>query len=133
MSTATVTKLLDGARNAVFHVSIVGSVVGDLTDTVIIDPATSFDPAYPAKPGMSIDALCYDLTGFDAWLEFDYLASDTPVWSMSGGSAVQLDFCDFGGLKDRSNALDGLGKLKLSTNGLAEGDRGSLIVRVHKG
>jgi hypothetical protein len=133
MSQIAVTKILDGPRNAVFHVSIVGDAVGDLTDETIIDPATSFDPAYPAKPGMSIDGLWYDLTGFDAWIEFDYLVSDTPAWSMSGGQAVNLDFCPFGGIKDRSNAMDGTGKLTVSTNGLAAGDRGTFIVKIHKG
>ena len=132
MAQVAITRILDGARNAVFYVSIVGDATGDLTDEILIDPATSFDPALPAAPGMTVEQLWYDLSGFDARLEFDYLASDTPVWSMSGGQAFHADFCCFGGLKDRSNPLDGRGKLKLTTSGLADGDFGTLIVKVRK-
>lgn len=128
-----ITKILDGGRNAVFHVTITGDELGDLSDEILIDPATSFDPAMEPKPALSIDALWYDLTGFNARLEFDYLASDTPVWSMSGGQPAQLDFCCFGGLKDRSNALDGLGKLKISTSGLGVGDVGTIVIKARKG
>lgn len=128
----TVTKILDGARNAVFHVYI-EHTTGEETDAVLIDPATSFDPAYPASPGMSLDAIWGDLTGFNARLEYDELASDRPVWSISGGSAFHVDFAAFGGLKDRSNPPDGSGKLMLTTSGLSAGDFGTLIVRVRKG
>lgn len=64
--------------------------------------------------------------------DYDYLASDTPVWSMSGGQSNHIDFCCFGGIKDRSPALDGLGRLKLTTSGLAAGDFGTVIVKLRK-
>jgi hypothetical protein len=128
-----ITKILDGGRNAVFHVSITGDASGDLSDEILIDPATSFDPAMERKPVLSIDALWYDLSGFSAKLEFDYLASDTPVWSMSAGQPGYVDFSCFGGLKDRSNALDGLGKLKISTTGLGAGDIGTIVIKARKG
>lgn len=132
MAQVTVTKILDGARNAVFHVSVLGDGLGDVTDEVLIDPTTSFDPAFDSIPSMTIEKLWYDLSGFNARLEFDYLASDTPVWSMSGGQAVQLDFGFFKGLRDRSNELDGSGKLTMTTSGLGAGDFGTLIVHVRK-
>ena len=132
MSSVTVTKLLDGPRNAVFHVAIVGDALGDLTDEVLIDPAVDFDPALPAKPGMRLDCLCYDLTGFSAWLEFDQLLSDTPLWTMSEGNPVCFDFEKFGGLADRSISSDGSGKLLLNTKGLAADDRGTIILHVRK-
>jgi len=128
-----ITKILDGGRNAVFHVTITGDATGDITDQVLIDPATSFDPTMPAKPTLSIDALWYDLNGFTARLEYDYLASDTPVWSMSDGQANHVDFCCFGGIADRSNPLDGRGKLKITTSGLGEGDIGTIIIKARKG
>lgn len=130
----TVTKIMDGPRNAVFHVYVEGGAGGDETDVTLIDPATSFDPAHPSKPGMSIDQIWSDLTGFDAKLEFDELASDTPVWSITGSAgAAHMDFSCFGGLKDRSAELDGTGKLLFSTAGLEVGDFGTLIVMVRKG
>lgn len=132
MTQATITKLLDGPRNAVYHVSILADGSGDLGDEILIDPATSFNPALPAVPGLRIAQLWYDLSGFNAILEFDYLVSDTPIWSMSGGQANHVDFSCFGGLADRSNELDGSGKLKLSTSGLDTGDFGTLIVYATK-
>lgn len=128
-----ITKILDGGRNAVIHVTITGDESGDLSDEILLDPATSFDPAMKRRPVISIDALWYDLTGFDARLEYDYLESDTPVWSMSGGQPAHMDFCCFGGLADRSNALDGLGKLKISTTGLGVGDIGTIVIKARKG
>ena len=133
-NTVTITKILDGARSAVFHVFIKSDgASGDLTDHVLIDPAVDFDPAMSQKPVMTIEQLWYDLSGFDARLEFDYLTDDTAAWTLSGGNGVHMDFCHFGGLKDRSNVLDGTGKLMLSTNGMtAASDNGTIIIKVRK-
>lgn len=124
-----ITEIINGERNAVFHISIVGDAGGDLTDTTLIDPA---DLGLPASPSIRLDRIWYDLTGFDVRLEFDYLASDTPVWSMSGGQAIDLNFECFGGLSDRSPVLDGTGKLMITTSGLGAGDFGSIVLKVRK-
>lgn len=131
MAQIAITKLQDGPRNAVFQIVFAGDGSGDLTDEVVIDPATSFDPALPAAPAMTIVELHYDLSGFDAWLEFDYLVSDELIWSMSGDQYCEVDLTKFGGLKDRS-PNGGQGKLKLSTNGLGNNEHGTLIVWVRK-
>jgi hypothetical protein len=60
MAQIAITKLNDGPRNAVFHVAIAGDGSGDLSDEVIIDPTTSFDPALPASPGITVNELQYD-------------------------------------------------------------------------
>jgi hypothetical protein len=127
----TVTTLHDGPRNAVVHVSIVGDGSGDLADEVLVDPA-AFDPPLPARPALKISKIMYDFTGFNAYLEFDYLSSDTPIWSMSGDQPGCFDFDSLGGLTDRSNELDGSGKLQITTDGLAAGDRGSMVLWVRK-
>ena len=133
MSQATVTRLHDGPRNAVYHVSIVGDGLGDLTDEVIIDP-TTFVPPGQAAPSLSMGRLWHDLNGFDAYLEFDYLGTDTPVWSMSQGPGPGegVDLSAIGGLKDRSGALDGSGKLVLTTRGLGADDRGTIVILATK-
>ena len=130
--TVAITKILDGSRNAVFHVSITGDASGDLSDEIIIDPAVDFDPALRAKPTLSVEKLWYDLAGFTAQLEYDYLESDTPVWSMSDGDGVHVDFSCFGGIADRSNPLDGRGKLKITTTGLGVGDVGTIVIMAKK-
>jgi hypothetical protein len=132
MAQITITKMHDGPRNAVFHVSVFGDGSGELVDEVIIDPATSFDKPLPPEPAMRVEKLWYDLSGFDAFLEFDYLTSDTPVWTMSQNNTGQPDFSEIGGLTDRSNPLDGTGKLMLTTSGLGDGDFGTIIVYAKK-
>lgn len=131
MAQVLVTKLHDGAKSAVFHVAITGDGSGDVTDAVLIDP-TQFDVPMPAAPGLTIERLWYDLAGFDARLEFDNLISDTLAWSMTGGQSATFDFCDIGGLKDRSAPLDGTGKLTLTTSGLLVDGVGTLVIKVRK-
>lgn len=133
-NTVSITKILDGVRSAVFHIYIKSDgATGDMTDQVIIDPSTDLVPALGAIPSLSIEQIWYDLSGFDARLEFDYLIEDTAVWTLSGGNGVHMDFSHFGGLKDRSNVLDGTGKLMITTNGLtAAGDNGTIIIKVRK-
>lgn len=130
----TITKIMEGERHAVFHISIASDGArGELTDALLIDPAVDLSPALNAKPSLTIEHLWYDLSGFDARLEFDYMLSDTPVWTLSAGNGVHMDFTPFGGLKDRSNVLDGTGKLMITTNGLtAAGDNGTIIIKVRK-
>jgi len=129
----TITKLMDGPKNGVFHIFIESDGVSpDLIDYVLIDPAESFSPSFPNKPLITVESISYDLTGFDSYLDFDYLISDTKLWSMSGGQSAMVDFGYLGGLKDRSNALDGTGKLQLTTSGLTAGKFGSIIIRVKK-
>jgi len=112
-----VTKLMDGPRNAVFHVYIKSDgVSGDLVDYVLVDPAVDFNPAYPAKPTLVLQKLQYDVTDFNGILSFQELVNNTPLWTLSGHGHT-MDFSDVGGLKDQSSQLDGTGKLLLSTVG----------------
>jgi len=129
----TVTKLLDGPKNAAFHVFIKSDgASADLVDQVLIDPAVDFDPSFPNKPTITVEEIYYDLAGFDAFLDFDYLLSDTALWAMSGGQYAEAEFECVGGLKDRSNVLDGSGKLQLTTDGLAAGKFGSMVIKIRK-
>lgn len=131
MAQIHITKLHDGPRNAIIHVALQGDGTGDLTDEVLIDPA-ELNPPLPPVPALRIDRLQYDLTAFDAKLEFDYLATDTPIWTMTGDGSGEFDFSSFGGLTDRSLELDGTGKLLLTTSGLTIGGFGTMIIGVKK-
>lgn len=132
--TVEITKILDGPRNVVLHVFIQGDgVSSDLSDEVLVDPAQDLIPVGNNIPSLTIEKLWYDLTGFNGILNFEYLVSNTPVWSMSGEQSVHMDFSHFGGLKDRSNVLDGSGKLLLSTTGLGSAeDVGTIIIKLRK-
>lgn len=132
MAQAAITKITDGNRSATFHVFIEGDGSGELSDLVIIDPETSFDESIEGVPTLTIERLWHVFSGFSAKLEFDYLTGDTPAWVMPDGSAgSKFDFYKFEGIKDRS-AVDGQGKIKITTVGLGLGDFGSFMIRVRK-
>jgi len=131
MPQLTLTTLADGPRNAITHASFLSDGSGDLVDVDLINPM-DFNPPMPPRPALNIYRLWYDFTGFDARLEFDYLSSDTPIWTMSGGRSNQIDFEMIGGLTDRSNELDGSGKLQITTSGFDAGDFGTLIIWARK-
>ena len=133
-NTVLVTKMLDGERFAVFHVYIESDgATGELDNFVLIDPAADLTPSTGATPSLTIEHLWYDLSDFDARLDFEYLIENTPVWTLSGGNGVHMDFSPFGGLKDRSQSLDGTGKLLITTSGLlSSGDCGSIVIKVRK-
>ncbi len=132
MAQITITKLLDGMKNAVVHVFLQGDGSGDLNGEVIIDPAVDFDPPLPAKPEVRLNQLWYDFTDFSGYLFFNDLITGTPIWSMSAGQLNHGDFSVFGGLTDRSDPLSGNGQLKLTTKGLEAGDVGTLILYCKK-
>lgn len=130
----TITKLIDGPRNAVLHIVIASDgSTGDLTNFTLIDPAFDFSPELPAKPIMTIEEIWYELAGFTARLQFNYLTKSTPIWTLAGQASGHMDFTKFGGLKDRSNPLDANGKLTITTTGLATiGCQGTIVIKVRK-
>jgi hypothetical protein len=128
-----VTKIQDGPRNAIFHIYLQSDgASGELSNVTLIDPAVDFDPALPASPILIIEKLWYDITGFDGILKFEDLVNETPVWTLSGHGHF-LDFSPMGGLKDRSDNLDGTGKILLATTGFTTlGEQGTIILQVKK-
>jgi len=133
-NTANITKIVDGDRIAVFHVFIRGDgASGDFNKQVLIDPATDLNPSPGGKPSLTIMELWTSLSGFSAILEFDYLTEETGAWSIPADHSEQMCFDGFGGIKDRSNVLDGTGKLLLTTSGLlATSDCGTIVIKVRK-
>lgn len=132
MAQLSVTTILDGPKWSVVQVNIRGNgEEGDLDSEVIVDPATFASPL-ANKPTLTISRLWYDLSGFDGVLSFEYLADDTMAWSMTGDQPTDMCFDDFGGIKDRSNTLDGTGRLMLTTRGLGIGETGTIILKLKK-
>lgn len=131
--TANITKILDGDRSATFHVFIQGDGASpDLSKLTLIDPSIDLCPKLGKRPCLTVTELWYDLAGFDAKLEFDYLNDETGVWALTQGNGTHQCFDSFGGLKDRS-PVDGTGKVMLSTFGLLSASAcGSIIIKVRK-
>ena len=123
-----VTRVLEG-RHSTFHVYMRSDgVAGELVDQVIIDPVA--DLGLTSAERMAIEKIQYSLFGFQARIEFDTgLVEDKMLWVLHGTDTV--DFQSESGLKDRSSALDGTGKLLISTNGFTStDDEGSFYIKV---
>lgn len=131
-NTVLITKLLDGPKHAIVHVFLQSDgASGELVDEVLIDP-TQLTPTGAARPSFTIEEVWHSFSGFAGKVEFDSVV-DTSVWVFTENETVQTCFTEFGGLKDRSNPLDGSGKLLLSTVGFtAAGDMGSMVIKVRK-
>ena len=127
-----VTPLLNGARHVVLHVYVKSDGVSpDLEDHELVDPA-DYGMTGPHR-FFTIETIQTALSGFDARLKFEYLLSDTLIWVLpEAGSGATYDFNDYGGLKDRSNELDGTGKILFSTRGISAGDEGSFVLKLRK-
>lgn len=131
-NTVLITKLLDGPKHAIIHVFLESDgASGELVDQVLIDP-TQLVPTGSAVPSFTLEGVWHSFNGFAGKIEFDSVV-DTSVWVFTENETVHTCFADFGGLKDRSNPLDGSGKLLLSTVGFtAAGDMGSMVIKVRK-
>ena len=131
-NTVTVTKLLDGPRNVIHHVYIKSDgTSGDLDSVVIVDPVVL---GMTGEAVFTLDDVTWGFNGFSASLMFDvFPGDDTLIWVLPVNAGNYVDFKKYGGLRDRSNSLDGTGKLLLSTTGLQDvGDEGSLVIKLRK-
>lgn len=128
-NTVLVTTLLNGPRHVVLHVYIKGDGLGEADAITIADPedfGMSGDKRF-----FTIETIQSSLSGFYVQLKFEYLVDGTFIWVIPEFDADK-DFTRYGGLKDRSNVLDGTGKVLLSTVGLDEGDEGSFVIKLRK-
>ncbi len=130
--TVKIIKELDGERFLVLRVFIKSDgVSGDLVGFPIMDPTSTLNPPKPAKPFATIEAIWFDLDGFNMRLDFDDVV-DPPAWTISQESSNYVDFRSMGGIEDRSGP-DGTGKLLLSTYGLdAASKQGTLLIKMRK-
>lgn len=130
--TVKIVKELDGERFLVLRVFIKSDgVSGDLVGIPIMDPTSTPNPPKPAKPFATIEAIWFDLDGFNMRLDYDDVV-DPPAWTISQGAGNYVDFSGMGGIDDRSG-LDGTGKLLLSTFGLdAAAKQGTLLIKIRK-
>lgn len=128
MSQITVAKVRDEPRAATIHIDIAGDDDGDLIGEVIVDPS---EWSSLGVSSLCIDKIQYGLVDFNCQLAFDYPSGTIRAWSIAKGNGA-TDFNWFGSLPDRSRAMDGLGKLTLTTSGLKAGRYGTLILALTK-
>jgi hypothetical protein len=106
-------------------------VDGDLVDYVILNPINDLIPSIRFGQTMTVEEISYNLIGFDALLEFDSTA-DQLIWVMTQGRDSEAEFCEYGGIKDRSG-VDATGRLLLTTIGFNNANKaGTFIIKVRK-
>jgi len=129
--TVVITELNAGAKNLVLHIYLKSDGTGDeLTDYTIADPK---DYGMPEGKFLRLDSAHWVFPDFNGNLKFEYLASDTLVWVLGAGAYGDSNFYKFAGLADRSNPLDGTGRVLLSTRGFGDpGQEGSLVLMFDK-
>ena len=126
----TITTLLDGPRTAIYHVYLLNEGTDvDLVNEPLVVPANMV----PVCERLVLEEVSYNFAGLDAKLSFDNGTVDgSLIWVLGEGNDGQVDFCRFGGLKDREY-FDGSGTLRLTTVGFTQlGDEGSMIIKVRK-
>jgi len=132
-NTVTIRKLVEGAKDAWFYVYLkCDGASGELTDQVLIDPATSFNSRYPTPTKLTVLELKYTFVGFDGMLEFD-ATTDDAIWKLSStGNDPDICLSDFGGITDPQSS-GSTGKIQITTTGFtAATDEGTLVIRVRK-
>lgn len=131
MSTVTQTVLIDGPRQAYVHVVIQGDTNGpvELNNQKILDTTNDIRPlGIPTQS--TISRIWWNFNSFEAYLsKFDM--SPPIIWALNYGSGNKMDFRSFGGIKVPVS-MDGNGDILLSTNGLAVGAVGTLVVELKK-
>jgi hypothetical protein len=118
------TILVDSQRHAVVHIIIAADGSGDITNEVMIDPNTDFQPATFQPISLAVDQIWWDCSvangsSFTGRLLFE-APSPFLVWALSQSPGdSHSDFRDFGGIKDKSG-IDGTGRLLMSTTGFGD-------------
>ena len=126
----TITTLLDGQRTAIYHVYILNEgTEEDLVNEPLVVPADMV----PSCERLVLEEVLYNFAGFDGKLSFDNGTVDGAlIWVLGEANDNRVDFCAFGGLKDREY-FDGTGTLRLTTVGNTQlGDEGSMLIKVRK-
>jgi uncharacterized protein (UPF0261 family) len=96
--TATVQKLIDGPRNAVFH--IVG--VGATTAQVVVDVSTLSGAPSEVRVD-KIKGSTNGSSGAQAQLLWD-ATTDVAFMAIGVNENIDIDYCDIGGLKNNAGA-----------------------------
>lgn len=128
--------IMDGPSHVTLHCFMQSDgASGDLTNYVLLDPATELTPAMPRRQDLILKQIWYELAGYTLTFAFDGLAP-WPFWTLNEGSNVQHDWRFFGGIRDNSSAplgLDSTGKLLISTQGFTSAaDSGAFVLWLEK-
>jgi len=128
-NTITKTTIVDGPRNLVQLINILGDGSGEETDTVLVDRST-FAPTNGTKLVVEkIEGLNH---GFTARLMFD-ATTDLTIVHLPDAEWFHYDWCGFGGVASSHAGAGANGDILITTAGLGSGDAGTFILQMRKG
>lgn len=127
-NTITKTTIIDGARNLVVLVNIVGDGSGEETNTSLVD-RSAFAPTDGTETVVEkVEGLA---SGFVATLSFD-ATTDLVFVRMPDGDEVQHDWCCFGGVSSNKAGAGATGDILLTTSSLGNGDTATFYLHMRK-
>ncbi len=127
--TPTLQTLLDGPRNVVVKIHLVGDGT-DAASAALINAQAYSNPTPGAGASLKIMKIWFSLAAFDVELEWD-ASSNVDIITLGGGTTDTLDFSPFGGLIN--NAGSGItGDIDFTTQGNAAGEDGTIILHMKK-
>lgn len=127
VNTITKTTLIDGQRNLVVLVSILGDGSGDETNTAIV----TRNAFAPTDTELVVEKISGHLSGFTARLIFDATTKLT-LAQMPDGYRTTYDYCGFGGISSNKAGVGAVGNLLISTTGLGAGEGGTFVLEMRK-
>jgi hypothetical protein len=126
-NTITTQVIVDGSRNTIIKVFIIGDGSGEETNTVVFD-ASAYKTASTSN---KLRKTCYNLNGFEAVLNWDATAN-VPLITLGQGHQEQIDFFRYGGGLPNNGGAGRTGDILMTTTGLGAGDEGYIIFYINQ-
>lgn len=130
-NTITKTTLLNGSRNLVVLVNVLGDGSGEETNLLLIDRSSYVNDNDDAGTAVVVDKVEGNLGGFTATLSFDATA-DLPIAALPNGYPFCFKWAKAGGLNSSLAGAGANGDILLTTAGLGSGERGTFTLFLRK-
>lgn len=130
-NTITKTTLLNGPRNLVVLVNVLGDGSGEETNLLLIDRSSYVNDGDDAGVAVAVDKIEGNLGGFAATLSFD-ATTDLPFASLPNGYPFCYEWEKVGGVNSGLSGAGANGDILLTTSGLGAGERGTFTLFMRK-
>lgn len=127
-NTITKTTLVDGPRNLVILVNIVGDGSGEESGTSLVD-RSAFAPTDGTET--VVDKIEGYLSGHTIALSFD-ATTDLVFARLPSTDYFIYDWCDFGGVSSNKAGAGAAGDIIFTTSGLGSGDAATFYLHLRK-
>ena len=130
-------KIMDGPSHVTLHCWMKSDPTdGEIENFVLLDPHEDLDPAMPRMQDLILKQIWYEVGGFAITFAFETQHDSWPFWTLTPGASLHHDWRFFGGIRDRSDAIQGeasTGRLLMSTEGFLDiTDSGGFVLWLEK-